>query len=157
MKTSFVAVALSLFGAALAAPSTEVAARQNSQYPYSIGGLSLKRLENDQLNLIFSATRYSDAGEALLSTTCQTSWNPSLPAGPENPQACKEPSFSFFFPSGAGNLEDFELTLAGPAGTVRGEIASGPKYACGDYDGTIEGVIFECKTTNGGEFFFPLV
>ncbi|KAL3473425.1 hypothetical protein BJX99DRAFT_233704 [Aspergillus californicus] len=156
MKTSFIAL-ISLLGLTTAAPST-LQTRQNSQYPYSIGGLSLKHLtESNTYNIIFYATSFTDAGEALETTTCQTAWNPSVPAGPEDPQACADPTFTFYFPTGITSLEDYDITLTGPNGTVSGEIASGPKYACGPYEGTIAGIDYECKTTNGGQFYFPLV
>ncbi|KAL4870716.1 hypothetical protein BDV12DRAFT_165657 [Aspergillus spectabilis] len=157
MKTSFIALTLSLLGTTLAAPSIEPVARQSPQYPYSIGTLSLKRLTDNTFNIIFYVTRRTDSGEALSSTTCQTFWNPSVPAGPENPVACADPNFEFFFPTGIPNLEDYEITVTGPDGVATGEIVAGPRYACGPYEGTIEGVVYECRTTNGGEFYLPVV
>ncbi|KAL4879728.1 hypothetical protein BJY04DRAFT_192800 [Aspergillus karnatakaensis] len=154
MKTSILALTLSLLSATTAAPSTAPA--QNN-YPYSIGTLSLKRLTDNTFNIIFYVTRHTDTGSPISSTTCQTAWNPSPPAGAENPVSCADPTFAFFFPTGIKNLEEYELTVSGPDGTVSGSIAHGPKYACGPYEGVIEGVVYECKTTNGGEFYFPLV
>ncbi|KAL4941973.1 hypothetical protein BDV06DRAFT_171085 [Aspergillus oleicola] len=157
MKTTFAAVALALTGA-MAAPAAQPIKRQDAQHPYSIGGISLKHVtETNAYTYIFYATQYSSTGEATLTTTCQTSWNPSVPAGPDSPVTCAHQDFNFFFPTGVSSLENYELTVSGPAGTVSGEIAAGPKYACGPYEGTIAGVDYECKSTNGGEFVFPLV
>ncbi|KAL5338943.1 hypothetical protein BJX70DRAFT_398144 [Aspergillus crustosus] len=156
MKTSFIALGLSLLGSTLAAPSAEPVTRQSHHYPYSIGTLSLKRLTDNTFNIIFYVTRHTDDGTALSSTTCQTSWNPSVPAGAENPAVCADPEFEFYFPNGIGNLLDYDITVSGPDGVATGEIVEGPKYACGEYTGPIEGVIYECRTTNGGEFYLPL-
>lgn len=70
MKTSFATIALSLAGAAFAAPATE-----SKAHPYSIGDLSLKHtIEGDTLDLTFYLTSRSPAGEALETTRCHTAW-----------------------------------------------------------------------------------
>ncbi|KAI9369649.1 hypothetical protein BJX61DRAFT_518666 [Aspergillus egyptiacus] len=158
MKTSTIALALSLLGTTMAAPSAESSKRQDTRYPYSLNGLWLRRLtEADRYAFLTYVGRYDSSGEILSSTTCQTSWNPEAPAGPENPVACADPAFSFFFPNGIQNLENYEITVNGPDGQARGEIVAGPKYACGPYEGMIEGIEYECRITDGGAFFLPLV
>ncbi|KAJ5405191.1 hypothetical protein N7465_006475 [Penicillium sp. CMV-2018d] len=150
MKTSFATIALSLAGAAFAAPATE-----SKAYPYSIGDLSLKHtIEGDTLDLTFYLTSRSPAGEALETTRCHTAWNNGkLPVGPKSPEPCADPAYSFFFTTGAYNLEKYEIAVEGPAGTAVTFIESGNKYQCGPYTGTVGNVDTECKTINGGEFY----
>ncbi|KAL4928787.1 uncharacterized protein BDV17DRAFT_291414 [Aspergillus undulatus] len=158
MKTTFATLALSLAGV-MAAPATDSIKRQQApDFPYSISSISLKHItESNAYNYIFSVTQYTSTGEPSIGTTCQTSWNPSVPAGPENPQGCAHKDFSFYFPSGVPSLENYELTVTGPAGQVSGQIAAGPKYQCGPYEGHLNDVDYECKSTNGGRFVFPLI
>ncbi|KAL4909534.1 hypothetical protein BDW74DRAFT_146772 [Aspergillus multicolor] len=157
MKASIAAIALSVAGA-IAAPAIQPTKRQDAGHPYTISFISLRHLtESNTFNFQFTATNYFDNGDPHFSTTCSTAWNPDVPAGPENPQACADNAFSFYFPSGIQTLENYELTVTGPDGTVTGEIVSGPKYQCGAYDGDIAGIDYECKSTNGGWFVFPLV
>ncbi|KAL6236694.1 hypothetical protein BDW75DRAFT_239053 [Aspergillus navahoensis] len=109
MKASIAALAFSFTGA-FAAPTTQPLKRQDAGHPYTISFISLRHLtESNTYNF----------------------QNPSVPAGPENPQPCADADFSFFFPSGVKTLENYELTLVGPEGTVSGEIVSGPRYQCG--------------------------
>ncbi|KAL2801981.1 hypothetical protein BJX63DRAFT_416102 [Aspergillus granulosus] len=153
MKTSIIALAASLAGFTMAAPSVE---RQSTHYPYSIDTLWLRRYTDNTFRFNFSLTRRSDSGEALTSTTCNTAWNPSVPAGPENPAQCADPAYTFWFPNGILTLLDYNITVNGPAGQATGEISQGPKYACGEYEGDFEEIIYECRTTNGGAFYLPL-
>ncbi|CAI7643922.1 unnamed protein product [Penicillium glandicola] len=150
MKTSFVTIALSLAGAALAAPATE-----SRVYPYSIGDLSLKHtIEGDTWDLTFYLTSRSLAGETLETTTCHTAWtNGTLPVGPKSPEPCADTAYSFFFPTGAFNVEKYEVAAEGPAGAAVTLIESGYKYQCGPYTGSIGNVDTECKTINSGEFY----
>ncbi|CAI7619072.1 unnamed protein product [Penicillium discolor] len=150
MKTSFATIALSLASAAFAAPATE-----SQVYPYSIGDLSLKHtIEGDTWDLTFYLTSRSPAGEALETTTCHTAWtNGTLPIGAKSPEPCVDPAYSFFFPTGAFNVEKYEVAAEGPAGTAVTFIESGYKYQCGPYTGSVGNVDTECKTINGGEFY----
>ncbi|KAJ5506611.1 hypothetical protein N7453_005568 [Penicillium expansum] len=150
MKTSFVTIAVSLVGAAFAAPATESRA-----YPYNIGELSLKHtIEGNTWDLTFYLTSRSLAGEALETTTCHTAWtNGTLPVGAKSPESCADTAYSFFFPTGAFNVEKYEIAAEGPAGTAVTSIESGYKYQCGPYRGSVGNVDTECKTINGGEFY----
>ncbi|KGO47886.1 hypothetical protein PEXP_015790 [Penicillium expansum] len=150
MKTSFVTIAVSLVGAAFAAPATESRA-----YPYNIGELSLKHtIEGNTWDLTFYLTSRSLAGEALETTTCHTAWtNGTLPVGAKSPEPCADTAYSFFFPTGASNVEKYEIAAEGPAGTAVTSIESGYKYQCGPYTGSVGNVDTECKTINGGEFY----
>lgn len=70
MKTSFVAIALSLSGAAFATSAAEA-----RRYPYSIDSLSLKHLiESDTFDLSWTLTSRGPYDENLGSTTCHTAW-----------------------------------------------------------------------------------
>ncbi|KAL2836877.1 hypothetical protein BJY01DRAFT_221477 [Aspergillus pseudoustus] len=153
MKTSILALAASLTGLAMAAPSVAPVERQSTHYPYSIDTLWLRRYTDNTFRINFSLTRRTDAGEALLSTTCTTTWNPSVPAGPADPVQCADPTYTFWFPTGIRSLLDYEITANGPDGQATGEIVEGPKYACGGYEGDLEGIIYECTITNGGAFY----
>ncbi|KAL2827345.1 hypothetical protein BDW59DRAFT_144147 [Aspergillus cavernicola] len=157
MKASFAALALSFVGAAFAAPATQAAKRQDAQHPYSIGGISLRHLTEDNSYVFISyVTQYSNSSEAQETTTCQTSWNPSVPAGPENPQSCADPNFTFWFPTGVSNLENYEVTVTGPVGQGTTTIVAGPSYECGTYEGTIAGIDYECHTAQGAVFLIPV-
>jgi hypothetical protein len=156
MKTFLLALTATLTGTALAAPSAQPVERQSTHYPYSIDTLWLRRYTDNTFRINFSLTHRTDSGEALSSTTCTTTWNPSVPAGPENPVACADPTYTFWFPSGILSLLDYEVAAKGPDGVASAEIVEGPKYACGGYEGDLEGIIYECKTTNGGAFYLAL-
>ncbi|KAJ5849891.1 hypothetical protein N7455_009747 [Penicillium solitum] len=137
MKTSFAAI-LSLAGAAFAAPATE-----SQVNPYSIGDLSLKHtIEGDTWDLIFYLTSRSPAG--------LTAHFLSAPRAPSLALTLPTPSF---FPTGAFNVEKYEVAAEGPAGTAVTFIESGYKYQCGPYTGSVGNVDTECKTINGGEFY----
>ncbi|CRL28946.1 unnamed protein product [Penicillium camemberti] len=153
MKTSFATIAFSLAGAAFAAPATESRA-----YPYSIGDLSLKHtIEGDTWDLTYQITSRSPTSEALGTTTCHTAWsNGTLPVGAKSPEPCVDPAYAFFFPTGAFNVEKYEVAVEGPAGTAVTFIESGYKYQCGPYTGSVGNVDTECKTINGGEFYLHL-
>jgi hypothetical protein len=70
MKTSFVALAISLAGAAFAAPTAEY-----SVYPYSIGDISIKHLmESNTWDMTWSVTSRDRIGTATGNTTCHTAW-----------------------------------------------------------------------------------
>lgn len=71
--------------------------------------------------------------------------------------ACADPAFSFWFPSGVKDLENYKIAVKGPDGQGSTDIVAGPKYACGPYDGPIDGIDQECKITNGGSFYIPVV
>ncbi|KAJ5196064.1 hypothetical protein N7449_006543 [Penicillium cf. viridicatum] len=150
MKTSFATIALSFAGAAFASPATK-----SRVYPYSIGDLSLKHtIEGDTWDLSFYLTSRNPAGEALETATCHTAWtNGTLPVGAKSPEPCVDPAYSFFFPTGAFNVEKYEVAAEGPAGTAVTFIESGYKYQCGAYTGPVGNVDTECKTINGGEFY----
>ncbi|KAL4883191.1 hypothetical protein BJY04DRAFT_185028 [Aspergillus karnatakaensis] len=160
MKTSFVAIALSLAGAAVAWPPTspdwKVEERAARAFPYSIGGISLKHLkESDTWDFTFTITHRSPAGQAVDSTVGHTAWtNGSAPVGPSSPEAAENPQYSFYFPTGAPYVEDhFRFAVDGPHGLAAGDIVAGNKYQCGPYTGGLENVDVECKTVNLGEFF----
>jgi hypothetical protein len=73
MKTTFVALALSLFGSTLAAPAAQ--ATEPNPYPVSVGNLSLKHLiESDTYDFTFHATRRSPTGDPTESVICHTTW-----------------------------------------------------------------------------------
>ncbi|KAJ5349454.1 hypothetical protein N7541_007181 [Penicillium brevicompactum] len=150
MRPSFFAVALSFAGACFAAPATE-----SPKWPYSIGDLSLKHLiESDTFDLVWTVTSRGPTGDDLGSTTCHTAWNNgSIPNGPKNPEACVDTAYKYWFPTGASDLESFEIVIEGPEGSAITTIEAGPKYQCGPYTGTIGNIDKECKTTNGGEFY----
>lgn len=79
--------------------------------------------------------------------------NGTLPVGAKSPEPCVDPAYSFFFPTGAFNVEKYEVAAEGPAGTAVTFIESGYKYQCGPYTGSVGNVDTECKTINGGEFY----
>ncbi|OJI98901.1 hypothetical protein ASPVEDRAFT_69420 [Aspergillus versicolor CBS 583.65] len=156
MKASFAAIALSL-GAALAAPSTDSIKRQQDSHPISVSSISLRQLEEgNRIVFLGSITRHDKSGAALSSTNCNTQWNPELPPGAENPVQCADPAFNFYFPTGVKSLENYDIVVNGPDGKSTGTIEKGPRYQCGPYDGTIEGIKQECKITQGAEFFLTL-
>ncbi|KAJ5165908.1 hypothetical protein N7492_006204 [Penicillium capsulatum] len=154
MKASFAAITLALAGTAFAAPAADVEGKA-ARYPYSINSISLRHLTKDNSYVFISNVAwYKESGEARESTTCTTHWNPSVP--PQSPVPCADPAFSFWFPSGVKSLEDYEVAIKGPDGQGSVNIAAGPKYNCGKYNGTIDGIDFECKITNGGKFYVPV-
>jgi hypothetical protein len=70
MKCAYVALALSLAGAAFATPAVEA-----TTYPYSIGYISLKHLiESDIWDMTWSVTSRDKTDAATGSTTCHTAW-----------------------------------------------------------------------------------
>lgn len=79
-----------------------------------------------------------------------------MPAGPESPVQCADPAFNFYFPTGVKSLEHYDIVVNGPDGKSTGTIEQGPRYQCGPYDGTIAGIKYECKITQGAEFFLTL-
>lgn len=79
--------------------------------------------------------------------------NGSNPAGSQNPEACVDPKYHFWFPNGAENIESYEIVIEGTAGSAITTIAYGPKYQCGPYTGPIGNIDKECRITNGGEFY----
>ncbi|KAL4779763.1 hypothetical protein BJX76DRAFT_361484 [Aspergillus varians] len=156
MKASFAALALSLVGATFAAPAAQSIKRQGNRH-YNIGTISLRHLiEENAYVFISHVTNYNEDGSPHIGTTCQTRWNPSAPAGPENPQACAFSEFTFWFPSGVSDLENYEVAVAGPEGQGTVEIVAGPRYECGPYDGTIANIDYECHTTESSGFTIPL-
>ncbi|KAL2809050.1 hypothetical protein BJX63DRAFT_406944 [Aspergillus granulosus] len=156
MKTSIIAIAASLASFTMAAPSAAPVERQSNQYPYSIDTLWIRQYTDNTFRINFSLTRRSDSGEALTGTTCNTDLDPSAPPSLENPAQCADPAYTFWFPAGIPSLLNYDITVKGPVGQATGEIAQGPKYACGEYEGDFEEVSYECRTTNGGAFYLPL-
>ncbi|KAL4785031.1 hypothetical protein BJX76DRAFT_195765 [Aspergillus varians] len=156
MKTTFAALALSLLGTTLAIPTPQATSDPNP-YPVSVGGLSMKHLiESDTYDFTFEATRRSSSGEALETVTCHTSLINGAPfPDPTSPVACSS-TYTFYFPSGAADVESFELALSGPDGDASGLIAVGPKYLCGPYMGDIGNIDTECRSANGGEFYLKV-
>ncbi|KAL4807905.1 hypothetical protein BDV18DRAFT_109826 [Aspergillus unguis] len=152
MKFSLAALALTVAGA-LAAPAPTIK-RQDAGHPYSIDSISLKRLEDNTFNINLSVGWWSETGEIKESTTCFTEWNPTPP--PTAPVACADPNFTFWFPTGIKNLEEYDVAVNGPDGQAQGHVVKGPKYECDTYTGPIEGVIYECKIINGGRFVLSL-
>ncbi|KAL3473726.1 hypothetical protein BJX99DRAFT_261127 [Aspergillus californicus] len=157
MKTTFAAIALSLFGATVAAPAPTTTPQPNP-YPVSVGNISLKHLiESDTYDFTFYATSRSLTGEPGETVYCHSAWNnggPYLNAG--NPEACAS-IYSFFFEEGIADIENYQLTLVVPGGDVAtATIATGPKYQCGPYHGEIGNIDTECRTTNGGEFYLKV-
>ncbi|KAL2820841.1 hypothetical protein BDW59DRAFT_164536 [Aspergillus cavernicola] len=153
MKTTFAAIALSLFSIAIAAPAP-VTTPQPNPYPVSVGNISLKHLiESDTYDFTFYATTRSLEGEALETVYCHTAWSNGGPyLGANAPEACAS-VYSFFFEEGAADIQSYQLSVIGPEGKATGTIATGPKYQCGPYQGTIGNIDIDCRTTNGGEFY----
>ncbi|KAJ5780608.1 hypothetical protein N7457_005768 [Penicillium paradoxum] len=150
MKTSFATIVLSLAGAAFAAP-----AAGSGPYPYSVDSLTVKHTTEDKTwHMVLGLTYRDDSAQAIESTTCYASWvDGADPSGPTSPKACADPAFTFWFPNGVGNLDNYDVLANGPEGTAGGNIASGPKYQCGPYEGHLDNVDKECKITNGGQFY----
>jgi hypothetical protein len=70
MKSAYVALALSLAGAAFATPAVEA-----TTYPYSIGYISLKHLIESYIwDMTWSVTSRDKTDAATGSTTCHTAW-----------------------------------------------------------------------------------
>ncbi|KAL3475959.1 hypothetical protein BJX99DRAFT_258856 [Aspergillus californicus] len=151
MKTSFITLALSLASAAIASPSTR---RQAPNHLYNVGGISLLHLVPDQgWNVRFDITQRETDGTPLISTTCSTSWPENAPVtGPENTVACAHPDYSFFFQDATGP-ESYTIVVNTPDGQLSTAVATGPRYECGQYEGTIEGVDTECRAINGAQWY----
>ncbi|KAL2820856.1 hypothetical protein BDW59DRAFT_164550 [Aspergillus cavernicola] len=152
MKTSFVAIALSFAGAALASPSMR---RQAPNHLYNIGGISLKHLTEapQGWDVRFDLTQRDIDGVAQFSTTCRTSWPENAPlTGPENTVACASADYSFFFQD-AVSPESYTIVVNTPDGQLSTQVATGPRYECGPYEGTIAGVDTECRAINGGQWY----
>jgi hypothetical protein len=173
MKTSFVALVISLAGAAFASPAAE-----SRIYPYSIGDISLKHLiESNTWDMTWSLTSRDNFGAATGTTTCHTAWlvitfpletlqrpnakeltqanrdNGSSPVGPTSAEPCANAAYQYWFPTGVNNVESYEIVIEGPVGSASTKIETGYKYQCGPYTGTIHNIDKECKTINGGEFY----
>ncbi|KAL2869094.1 uncharacterized protein BJX67DRAFT_379572 [Aspergillus lucknowensis] len=63
--------------------------------------------------------------------------------------------YSFYFPEGAANVESYQLTLVNKNRQKASDlISTSPKYQCGSYEGDVGNIDTECKSANGGEFYF---
>ncbi|KAL4916402.1 hypothetical protein BDW62DRAFT_186304 [Aspergillus aurantiobrunneus] len=153
MKT-FAAIALSLFGTALAVPTPQT----TNPYPVSVSNISLKHLiESDGYDFTMDVTTRLIDGEPTATTTCHTAWNkggpyPDLPTQVD----CEDFVYSFWFPQGVADVESWQLTVRGPGGDASGLISTGPKYLCGPYEGDIGNIDTECRSANGGEFYLAV-
>ncbi|KAL2869393.1 uncharacterized protein BJX67DRAFT_28580 [Aspergillus lucknowensis] len=154
MKTTFAAAALALFGTTLAVPTPQT----TNPNPVSVGNISLKHLiESDGIDFTIDVTERLADGTPMTTVTCHTYWNTGGPYPSQtSPIYCPDRIHSFWFPQGVPNTENFELAVRGPGGDASGQIASGPKYQCGPYEGDIGNIDTECKSTQGGEFYLSV-
>ncbi|KAL4935141.1 hypothetical protein BDV06DRAFT_229095 [Aspergillus oleicola] len=153
MKTTFTTALLSLLASALAVPTPQT----TNPYPVSVGNISLKHLiESDGYDFTFHATTRTLDGEATDSVTCHTAWNKDGPYPDSSTPAACAYIYSFWFPSGVGNVESYELTVRGPGGDASAVIEQGPKYQCGAYEGDVGNIDFECRSVDGGEFYLAI-
>ncbi|KAL3460946.1 hypothetical protein BJX64DRAFT_289884 [Aspergillus heterothallicus] len=153
MKTTFLATALALTGSVFALPQAQ-GDGPGTHYPYSIGELSLTHHVNeDNWSMVFTLTHRSPAGQTVDAATCYTAWvNGTTPAGTASPEECSHDGWSFFFPTGAPNVERYRLAADGPGGQAVTVVQSGDKYACEDVEGE-ENIDVRCKSINGGLFW----
>ncbi|KAL2829578.1 hypothetical protein BJY01DRAFT_227852 [Aspergillus pseudoustus] len=155
MKTTFAALALSLFGAAVAAPAaatTSSCPGTAKPFPYSVDDVKLYHLkESNTWDLTIKVTERDAAGNALGSTSCHSAWNDGATYVAR--EICADTHYFFWLPEGAPNPEKWSVIVDGPSGQGEGVIEFGNKYQCGAYTGTVGNIDRECTTTNGGWFF----
>ncbi|KAL2784940.1 hypothetical protein BJX62DRAFT_183052 [Aspergillus germanicus] len=152
MKTTFAALALSLFGAAVAAPANSCPPTTQKPFPYSVDDVKLYHLkESNTWDLTIKVTERDAAGNALGSTSCHSAWNDGATYVAR--EICEDTHYFFWLPNGAPNPESWDVIVDGPNGQGEGTIEFGNKYKCGDYTGDIANIDRECTTTNGGWFY----
>ncbi|KAL2825459.1 hypothetical protein BDW59DRAFT_72904 [Aspergillus cavernicola] len=153
MKTTFAALALSLFSTTIAVPTPQTI----NPYPVSVANLSLKHLiESNTYDFTLDVTTRTTTGEGTDTINCHTAWNHGGPyPNISNAGEC-EYIYSFYFPEGAANVESYQLAVRGPHGEASTLISTGPRYQCGPYEGDIGNIDTECRSINGGEFYLAV-